>query len=194
MSDQEYRVINISDFYEGKIRENAAVAVLAFLEAKEYSFDALDAIVQGITATNDEDAGPEQQKVYEETFSSVADFLIMCGADPQAVEELFETGDADRAQRMANFIVENPAFVEKSDFDLLNTFIAGNNANGAVEEGLVKKVVDGKVKWVRKKLKKKRMSSAQKAGLKKAQRKANTGAAKRKRLKSMQKREKQGLT
>ncbi|MFH2130428.1 MAG: hypothetical protein ABIK68_08645, partial [bacterium] len=168
----EYRAINIGDFYEGQYRQNAALAVIAWLDAKEYSFDALDALVQGVSGTADEEAGPEQQRVYEETFNSVADFLIMCGADSEAVQELFETGDADRAQRMAKFIIENPAFVEKTDFDLMNTFIVGNSSNDAIEEGLVKKVVDVKVKWVRKKLKKVRMSSAQKAGLKKARRKA----------------------
>lgn len=191
--DDVYRPINIGDYYEGKLRENAAVAVLAWLYAGEYSFEALDALVQGASATADIDIGPDQEYIWNETWNSVADFLIMCGAEPEAVQELFDSGDADRAQRMANFVKENPAFIEKSDQYLAATFISGGDPSGILEEGMTRKVVDGVVKWVRKKHKIKRMSSAMKRGLEKARKMAQSGMAKLKRMKSMKKRKSAGL-
>lgn len=187
----EYRTLMIGDFHEGLYRQNAALAVLAWLEAKEFSFDALDALVQGVTGTDDDELDDEEEMVYRETMTSVGDFLAYCGADAGAVQEMLDTEDSDRAARIAKFINEHPAFLAKADVDLIESFIMGRD--NTVEEAMVKKVVNGVVKWVKKRTKKKRMSSAQKAALKKARRKANTGTAKRARLKSMLKRKKLGL-
>jgi hypothetical protein len=188
----EYRTLMIGDFHEGLYRLNAALAVLGWLESKEYSFDALDALVQAVSGTDvSEDLSDEEQIVYAETMTSVGDCLVYFGADPVTVQEMFDEEDADRAARIAEFINESPEFVKMADTDLIESFVTGKNTT--VEEAMVKKVVNGKIKWVKKKLKKKRMSSAQKAGLKKARRKANSGAAKRNRAKSMKKRKALGM-
>ncbi|MGL4898780.1 MAG: hypothetical protein ACRC4U_01830, partial [Shewanella sp.] len=58
----------------------------------------------------------------------------------------------------------------------------------------VKKVVrSGKVKWIKKPLRKKRINGAQRAALKKARMKSNTSAAKAKRRRSMKRRKASGL-
>ena len=188
----EYRTLTIGDFVEGQYRQNAAIAVLAWLEAKEYSFDALDALVQAVSGTDSsEDLSDEEQTVYGETMTSAGDFLVYCGADPVQVQVMLDQEDSDRAARLAEFINEHPDFVKMADVDLIESFIVGKS--NVIEEAMVKKIVNGVAKWVKKRIKKRRMSSAQKAALKKARKKANTGAAKRNRAKSLKKRKALGI-
>ncbi|MCP4752649.1 MAG: hypothetical protein GY866_17320 [Proteobacteria bacterium] len=185
------RNINLTDFYEGQYRMLAASAALAWLDGKDYTFDALDAIVQDACDIDEtSEMTDEEQTFYAETFESVADFLVNCGADSDAVAAFLGEESDDRGLRLAGHVTESPSFLNKTDNDLIENFISGGEM---IEEKVVKKIVGGKVKWVKKKLKKKRLSSAQRAGLKKARRKGKSGATKRKRLKSLKKRKSLGM-
>jgi len=187
------RQINIQDFHEGLYRFNAATVVLAWLDDKDFSFDALDTLVQEATEMDCEEKLDEaQMTVYSETFESVGDFLVQCGADPEAVQDFFNEECDDRGIRLASHVLDSPKWVEQADTALVESFIAGEEGE-TIQEAVEKVIRGGKkiMKKVRKK--KRRMSGAQRSALKKARRKSNTGAAKRNRMKSMKKRSSMGL-
>jgi|SaaInl8_200m_RNA_FD_contig_31_461673_length_1535_multi_7_in_0_out_0_2 hypothetical protein len=190
------RRINLENFDEGLYRQNGAIAALAWLDQADNTYSALDAFVQEATDLDiDEDLTADEQIVYAETFDAATDFLMFCGdaKNTEAVLNFMEEECDHRGLKLASAINDSPSFCNKGDEALRDAFIKGEGDTLLVEEAVEKVVRDGKkvVKKIR--LKKKKLSSAQRAGLKKARRKAHSGAAKRNRTKSLKKRKSLGI-
>lgn len=164
---------------------NAADAVFAWADGGDHSFDALDGFVQaaaGITDDND-DPTDEQVDVYNNMWGNVADFLAACGVDDDSIELLADDEDDDAAASVASAV----AGIDTDDRDEVEAafVVAGSSDDDMLTEAFKKVVRNGEIKLIRKPLRKRIMSSAQKAALKKARLKSHTGAAKMARKKSM---------
>lgn len=132
---------------------------------------------------------PEQDEHYETLLELVGDVLISVGgASAKSVQTMLDEDSEDAALDVAEKM--RSAIKETSADELI--------ADYAVKEELLmsamKKVVrDGKVKFIKKRVRKVRLSAAQRAGLKKARLRSNTAAAKAKRRKSNRIRTNSGL-
>lgn len=168
------------------LRSNAMASILAFADEGMTTADELDAFAVGIADADDdgEVTDPEQED-YEEALNAIADALEHVGVEPELIEKAL--GDDDDAAEQVAMHIANYA----DELDDEDQFIANYSVREKIMTEALRKVVrDGKVKWIKKPLRKRRMSAAQKAALRKARRKANTGAAKRARRKSMNLRKK----
>lgn len=136
-----------------------------------------------------EELTPEQDEHYETLLELVGDVLISVGgASAKSVQTMLDEDSEDAALDVAEKM--RSAMKETSADELI--------ADYAVQEELLmsamKKVVrDGKVKFIKRRIRKVRLSAAQRAGLKKARLRSNTAAAKAKRRKSNRIRTNSGL-
>lgn len=184
----------ISDFAESQLRAEAMGIALTFIDEGEFSYEQLDALLVGFVV-DDEDAEEfddltdEQVEQYEVLAETLVDAFTKLGA-AKANAEAAVGGDDDAAQELGDFLADKMESNEKTDDEIVAKF--------AVEDGMIfeakKRVVrGGKVKMIKKRIRKVRLSSAQRGALKKARRKAHTSAAKRTRKKSMRIRKSRGM-
>lgn len=168
---------------------NAADAVFAWADSGDLTFDSLDGFVQAIAGISDDDTEvtEEQDDAYNEAWANVADFLAACGVDDDLIEALTDDEDDDAAADVGSAI----AGLDSDDRDELEAaFVVAGTSDEMLTEAFKKVVRNGEIKLIRKRLRKKRLTAAQKSALKKARRKAQTGAAKLARKKSMKLRRK----
>lgn len=184
--DDELIIEAVASSSEVPLRSNAMAAVFAFAEEGMNTAEELDSMAVGIADLDDDgEVSAAEQDDYEESLNAIADALEHLGVNPSVITKALE-GDDDAAEEAALHIAEY-----LDDLDDQDQFIANYSVREKMMLEAVKKVVrGGKVKWIKKPLRKRRQSPAQKAALKKARRKANTGAAKRSRRKSMKIRKK----
>ncbi|MQJ01483.1 hypothetical protein EI062_27360, partial [Escherichia coli] len=103
------------------------------------------------------------------------------------IEALADDEDDDAAADVGASI----AGLDSDDRDELEAaFVVAGTSDEMLTEAFKKVVRNGEIKLIRKRLRKKRLTAAQKSALKKARRKAQTGAAKLARKKSMKLRRK----
>lgn len=162
------------------------------LDDGETLSDRLANLLVGIA---DEDADGElsddDEHIVELAMEAAGDYLEGLGVDADDIDLLLNERDNDAAERIQDFVASEIALdsAEESGANMTPDKLA---FDAAYRKQRV--VRDGKVKWVRKRIAGKvRMSAAQKLSLKKARRKANSPAARRKRLKSLNLRKKSGL-
>lgn len=149
------------------------------------------AVVAGDDSEDEEleELTPEQDEHYETLLELVGDVLISVGgASAKSVQTMLDEDSEDAALDVAEKM--RSAMKETSADELI--------ADYAVQEELLmsamKKVVrNGKVKFIKRRIRKVRLSAAQRAGLKKARLRSNTAAAKAKRRKSNRIRTNSGL-
>ncbi len=169
---------------------NAADAVFAWADSGDLTFDSLDGFVQAIAGISDDDDSEvteEQDDAYNEAWANVADFLAACGVDDDLIEALADDEDDDAAADVGASI----AGLDSDDRDELGAaFVVAGTSDEMLTEAFKKVVRNGEIKLIRKRLRKKRLTAAQKSALKKARRKAQTGEAKLARKKSMKLRRK----
>lgn len=169
---------------------DAADAVFAWADSGDLTFDSLDGFVQAIAGISDDDDSEvteEQDDAYNEAWANVADFLAACGVDDDLIEALADDEDDDAAADVGASI----AGLDSDDRDELEAaFVVAGTSDEMLTEAFKKVVRNGEIKLIRKRLRKKRLTAAQKSALKKARRKAQTGAAKLARKKSMKLRRK----
>ena len=146
--------------------------------------DAADAV---FSDDDDSEVTEEQDDAYNEAWANVADFLAACGVDDDLIEALADDEDDDAAADVGASI----AGLDSDDRDELEAaFVVAGTSDEMLTEAFKKVVRNGEIKLIRKRLRKKRLTAAQKSALKKARRKAQTGAAKLARKKSMKLRRK----
>lgn len=165
-------------------------AVFSWADSGDLTFDSLDGFVQAIAGISDDDDSEvteEQDDAYNEAWANVADFLAACGVDDDLIEALADDEDDDAAADVGASI----AGLDSDDRDELEAaFVVAGTSDEMLTEAFKKVVRNGEIKLIRKRLRKKRLTAAQKSALKKARRKAQTGAAKLARKKSMKLRRK----
>lgn len=192
-------------------RTNAMSAVLSWIEEGDFTYNSLDeTIVVVADIDGDYEITEEEEEVYSNAWNEVPDALLSLGADETDVRELvdgpsetadkaaarigkslsqkMEAEEADDDSLIAGFAFGEEAILESSSYD--------NYLHGILEATYKRKKVvrDGKVQVVRKRVSGKvRLSAAQKAGLRKARRKAHTASANLARRKSIKLRQRRGM-
>ncbi len=168
---------------------DAADAVFARADSGDLTFDSLDGFVQAIAGISDDDDSEvteEQDDAYNEAWANVADFLAACGVDDDLIEALADDEDDDAAADVGASI----AGLDSDDRDELEAaFVVAGTSDEMLTEAFKKVVRNGEIKLIRKRLRK-TSDCGSKIGAEKARRKAQTGAAKLARKKSMKLRRK----
>ncbi len=170
-----------------------AVCIAAAIEWVEMGgdYDDLDSLAVGI-ADIDEDGeiSEDEDDDYNATLKCLGKALMALGASASDVNSLIEDEDDNLADDVVLAIKAALKKTDKAQDDIISTF----SKSGSLMLEAVKKVIkDGKVKFVKKRLKKRRMSALQRQALKKARRKAHSGSARRNRKKSMKARKSRGM-
>tara|TARA_Y100000588_G_scaffold99838_1_gene108498 strand:+ start:24307 stop:24969 length:663 start_codon:yes stop_codon:yes gene_type:complete len=169
-------------------RMAAASACVQWANGGDATADTLDALLYGSAGgVDDEELSDSQMAMYESLQNHASEFILSIsgiqedklldfGEDEEAVNHIFESLEAglenvDSDEAVAEFAVRESMMLEAK-----------------------KKVIrDGKVTFINTKKRKRRMSAAQKAALKKARAKSRTGASKAARKKSMRQRKSRGM-
>lgn len=173
-------------------RANAMATVLTWIEEGDFSFEALDGIVQGL-ADIDKDGDDDETEYYRDILSDVADAMIMLGASEAATTAFLEEGSG--GESLGGLLKERMDSNDLDDYELVGRFSDSVRHDTAMDAVYRKKRVvrNGVVKIVKRALTRVVLSAAQKAGLRKARKKANTGMAKMRRKRSIKARQKRGL-
>lgn len=181
----------ITEAAEGALRGEAMGAVLSWVEDGDWSFEALDSVLEGMASdSDDDDLTDDEQEHYDAIWETVAEALESLGAESASIDSLYEEDD-DAAQALGKFLASALDEVTKDDDDLVSEFAVGGQL---VLEATRRVVRGGKSKRVRKRRKKKRRRTAsQRASLKKARRKSHNSGARRSRKKSMRRRKSMGM-
>ena len=179
------------DMAEKLGKSDAMAVALQWVEDGEYTYDALDNLVYGMTIEDPEaDELEVDEEAYNEMLNGVAGALVELGASKDGVVSLLQDEDDEAGEIIGNKLSSIMNSVTEDDYTLITRYAAG----GMILDAMEKVVRDGEVTWIQKKPKRKRiMSAAQKAALKKARMKSNTAAAKAKRKKAMRVRKSAGL-
>ncbi len=177
------KVANINE------RMSAGAACVQWAQGGESSFDTLDAMLFGMAGgQSDVELTDGQAAMYESLQAHAGEFLLSVGgAQDHQLAEMME-GDEE---------------VTDAIFESLSSALESVDTDEAIAEFAVresmmmeakKKVIrDGKVTIINTKKRKRRMSAAQKAALKKARAKAHSSAAKAARKKSNRMRDSRGM-
>ena len=185
-------------------RTKAMAAVLGFVEDGEFNFNALDEYVMGVADLDgDFQIGDAEEDDYNEIFGHVADAMLTLGASAEDVSDFLERGDNEAGARVGAAMAAALEATESDDDTVIAAFAMGE---GSVMESVgddmvleaafrkMKVVRGGNVMIARKRISGKvRLSAAQRAGLKKARRKAFTSTARLHRAKSMRIRKARGM-
>lgn len=199
----------VQDFARQQARQNAMSAVLAWIEDGNFSFKALDEYVTGIADLDgDFEISDAEEAYYNEIWREVPDALLTLGASEEDVSK-FVNDEDDKAGALVGKDADAAINeMEADDDEIIIGFAMGEDAvfenasddpdgRHMILEATYKRrkvVRDGKVQVVNKRVSGKvRLSSAQKLGLKKAQRKSHTAGANLARKKSMRVRQRRGM-
>lgn len=173
------------------VRADSMAMVMEWVADGDDSAETLDAYAQGMAdADEDGEINPEdEQAEYENYLTLMAEAMVYLGVPADIATDAMGGDNAAAAQA---FIAAGDAL--SADGVDEDTLIGEFSVRETVMlESLEKVVRNGKVKMIRRPLRKKILSAAQRAGLKKARMKANTGAARLARRKSMKIRTQRGL-
>ena len=190
------RIGVLESYADSQLRSQAMSAVLGWIEDGNFTYDNLDEFVCAVADLDgDFEISEEEGDYYNSVWQQIPNALLTLGAPEDDVEKgeavklSLDSEKADDDDLIAGFAYGEDAVLENADDD--------PEGRHMVLEAAYKKrkvVRDGKVVVVRKRVSGKiRLSAAQKAGLRKARRKAHTGAAKLARRKSMRIRKRRGL-
>lgn len=171
-------------------RANGMAAVLTWFNDGEPTSENFDVTAIGMADVNEDgEVSDEEEEDYNEILFAMTQALDYMKVDAEAIDGLLE-GDDDAADTVFNAIGDYIEDTNDSEEEIIATFSV---AKESMTEARKKVIRDGKVKWIKKPLRKRRLSAKQRAALKKARMKANTGAAKAKRKKAMKKRKAAGM-
>lgn len=200
----------VQSFARQQARTNAMSAVLAWIEDGDFSYQALDEYIIGAADLDgDFEITEAEEAYYNEIWREVPDALLTLGAAAEDVSRLVNDED-DKAGAIVGKAVNTAVNeLEADDDELIVGFAMGKDAvfenasddpNGRhmILEATYKKmkaVRDGQVQVINKRMSGKvRLSSAQRAGIKKMQRKSHTASANLARKKSMRVRKMRGMS
>lgn len=171
-------------------RATGMAAILSWSTNGEPSADDLDLTAQGVADINEDgEVSEDEEAAYNETLFAMVEAMVYLGIDAETATKAAQ-GDDAAAESCYTKLAAILEAEERDDDELIADFSV---ATEVMTEAKKKVIRDGKVTWVNKPLKRRRMSAAQRAALKKARMKSNTAAAKAKRKKSMRKRNSSGM-
>lgn len=182
---------SIEDFAKKQLRSQAMASALGWIEAGDYSFDALaDSVAMIADLDGDDEFSDDEEAYYNELLTELGYALTALGADAGNVQSFIDNEDDEEGAKLGAFLSETMQGVEDDDETLIGNYAVSNQP---IMESTIKVVRGGKIVLKKKRIRKVKLSAAQKAGLKVARRKAFTGAAKLARKKSMRLRRKRGM-
>ena len=183
---------SLEDFSGQQMRSMALAAALTWVDQKEFTFEALDSIIVGMgDFDEDYEVNDEEEEIYNELLGEVANALVALGGSEDNVVSFLDDEDDDQGKILGAALAKKLDGVSSDDEDLITKYVLGNDT---ILEAATRKVVrNGKVVLKKKRVKKYRMSAAQRQALKKARRKSNTAAARRNRAKARRIRKQRGL-
>lgn len=160
-------------------------------------FDALAINMAGLGDLDPEaDLTDDQINAYNDALGSLADAAVSLGADQDDVTSMIDDDDDDAAERVYDAISGNSDNDDDADDAIAQYSVSGDSdddGNAMMESSTIKVVRNGEVKLIHKRLRPRRMTSLQKAALKKAQMRAHSASSNMARRKSMKIRVKRGL-
>jgi hypothetical protein len=183
------------EFASMQTRAQAMSCVLVWIENGDYTYEALDGLVLGIADIDgDEQIGEEEEGLYNDILATVGDAFVSLGASPENVNAFIENEDDAAGLKLGDFLSKKLDDVDDDDDDIVTAFATSGNEILEAAYKRVKVVRDGKVVFKRKRIGGKvRLSAKQRIALKKARRRAHTGAAKKAMRKAMKIRKSRGL-
>lgn len=188
-------------------KSQAMSAVVAWIDGDDFTYKALDEFVIGVCDLDgDFEIGESEEDLYNDAWKQIPNAIASLGfSSEESIDKFVNAESDDEGAKIGKILRENLDEFEADDDEIIAGFAFGEQAvfESAEGEALMvleaafkkKKVVrDGKVQIVRKRVSgKARMSAAQRAGLKKARRKAHSAAGKVARKKSMKIRKNRGI-
>jgi hypothetical protein len=172
------------------VRAIAMSAVLSWAEYGEPTSEDFDITAQAMADVDEDgEVSEEEEESYNAILFSMAQALIYLDVSADLVEKLID-GDDKAASTIYVAVSEK---IENSDISEDEIIAEFSVQEQGMTEAKVKVIRNGETKWIKKPLKKRRMSAAQRGALKKARMKANTAGARAKRKKSMRKRKSAGM-
>jgi len=190
------------DFGSALNRSRGMGIALTFIEDGDFLFDSVDDMVRGtvgMDAEGVEEPSEDEVDQYNDLSEAVLDSLISLGADQEQASVFLQGEDDAQGEVLGAFLTGEMDGNVLDDSTIINRFAVAETLemegdDGVLDAAKIKKIRNGRVVWVKKKIgPKKRMSAKQKAALKKARLKSNNGAAKAKRAKSSRIAKKMGL-
>jgi len=183
---------SIDDFAKKQLRSLAMACVLEWIAGGDYTYQALDdAVVTVADLDGDGEILEDEESYFNELLVEAAYALTSLGADMDNVQSFIEDENDEEGQKLGEFLSEKMNDIESDDETLISNYAV---SNAPIMEAAIKVVRGGKIVLKKKRIgRPRKLSAAQKAALKKARRKAFTGAAKLARKKSMKMRMKRGL-
>ena len=180
-------------FTDQQLRSMAMSTALTWINDGDFTFETLDALAVGMIDLDDDgEVSEDEEDDYNDLLSSVAESLIRLGAKAENVIAFIDDEDNAAGAKLGEHIAGKLQASNIEDDELILRHVT-TKIGDAIFEATVKVVRGGKVVLKKKRLKKYRMSTAQRQALKKARRKANSSAARRKRRKSMRLRKQRSL-
>lgn len=173
-------------------RADAMAMAVEWVADGDDSAEALDVYAQAL-ADVDEDgevAGDEEQEAYEQALTLMAEALVSLGAPTQVATDAIGGDDSAAAKA---FVAAGDFLDGDADMDVDEMIAEFAVRESMMMDAMVKVIRSGKIKLIRKPLRKKRLSAAQRAALKKARAKSNTASARTARRKSMRIRSSRGM-
>lgn len=161
-------------------------------EPEADDFDSMALVLAGLDSVDDDtDFTDEQVDQYNDALNQLAIAALALGADQDDITSMIDDDDDAAAERVYSAI---GGLGEDDDESIADYTVAGGAGGDAMlESASFKAVRDGVVKLIRKRPRKRRMTSLQKQALKKARSKAHSAMANSHRKKSMKLRKKRGL-
>jgi len=186
MDDDQQMLEAAEDHANQTARSDAMAGAIVWATETAGDAEDLDALVMGLAGVDGEgDFSDDDFALYEDAAQEVAEAFVALGADQSDVEAAISEASQDAASAIVEVVEASIDEAEKSTDEIITAFGVADKAMFEAKKMVVR---GGKKKWVKKPLKKKRMNAKQKAALRKARKKAHTGAAKKNRAKSMRRR------
>ena len=169
---------------------------LSWVEQGDFSFSALS---DSVDTMNDVDGGDdedtessdEMDQEYSDLLTAVALSFVALGADSANVQAFIENEDDAEGQKLGEFLAGKMTDVTDDDETIITKYAIGGDL---VLESVIRVIRNGQLAFKKKRIgRPHKMTSLQRAGLKKARSKAFTGAARFARRKSMKIRRQRGL-
>lgn len=182
----------LSAFADKQLRSQAMSLALVWLSLGDYSYDALLSLATGMADMDqNEELDDDEQAYLNDLLAATGGALAASGATPANVSEFLEKEDDAAGLAIGEYLSYRLENTARSDEDIIADYAVSGDV---ILEGVFKAIRDGVVSFVKKRIgRPKKMSAAQKVALKKARSRAFTGAAKKKRAKSMKRHMKAGL-
>lgn len=180
---------SVDDFAVKGFRAQAMAATLEFLKDDDVnSYEGFEALAIGIADLDESGEVDDDEKAFfNDILGFMADSLVVLGADPKAVSEFIANEDDDAAEEFKFKLSEKASNDQET---LISKFMSADEMMLAATAKVIR---NGKVKLIKKPLKKRRISSAQRNALKKARKKAHSSGAKQARKKSLRLRSSRGM-